>query len=358
MPINRYTTKKGVRYRARFKHQNQVHEQSGFRTKKSAREWIAQKRLELKKRATQRPTSGAFSALAEAYLDDHEGRFTFNTLRQKSFVFSSFIALEGDLPLDYLSRAHIKSYLQAQHYERGGKAANRDLRDLHALFRWAQLEGKVTENPARHIEDYPEDHAPRYVPPIQDVAAVLLVASREQQDLLEAYCNTAARMGEILQLKKSDVDLQRGLIWVSTKKRKGGEKSWRSIAMNKTMRAIVERRMGQSEGDLVFENPRTRGPYGRNQHVLKFLLTRLCKKANVKPFTVHALRHFASAKAAAAYEKGELSLRELQKLLGHQRLSTTEIYIESLKTDTGRVVDVLERPSESVENRDQEGDNG
>ena len=188
------------------------------------------------------------------------------TIAQKSKVFALFIAHQGDLPYSAITRDHIKAYLKAQFEERGAKSANRDLRELHALFAWALNEGKAHHNPAHNIERYPEEHTPRYVPPPEDVAAVILAANREQRDLLEAYCNTACRMGELFRLRKQDVDLGGNTMWVWTRKRKGGEKHWRSISMNRIMREIVTRRMKQSNGDLVFENPRTDGPYGRNQH--------------------------------------------------------------------------------------------
>lgn len=340
MAIYKYSTKAGARYQARFKHQGQVYRQAGFRLKAEAKAWIADEKRRLKK---VKPTSGGFSDLSEAYLNDKEGKLQPSTLNQKSFVFSKFIALHTDLPIEDITRSHIKAYIVEQNKDRGPIAANRDLRDLHALFSWAMTEGKITNNPASNIEKYPEENKTRYVPSPKDVAAVLLKANREQIDLLEAYLNTACRMSEIFNLTKDRVDLDRNVIHVWTRKRKGGEKAWRSIAINKTLRSVIVRRMKESKSELVFENPRTGGPYSRNQHTIKYLLTRLCEAANVQRFTLHALRHFASTKAAAAYERGEISLRELQKLLGHERLSTTEIYIESLQTDTRRVTDILDR---------------
>lgn len=338
MPIYKYQTKKGVRYRASFKYQGIRHTQAGFAKKQDAKNWIADEKRRIK---AQTPISGAFSGLAEAYLDDKEGLLQHNTLRQKAFVFNQFISHHNDPPLHKITRDHLKTYLRAQYQDRGAKAANRDLRDLSALFSWAIKEGRATLNPAASVNSYPEHHVPRYVPPAEDVAAVVMAANREQMDLLQAYLHTACRMGEILSLTKDKVDLARNIIWVWTRKRKGGEVQWRSISMNPTLREIVTRRMKESQSELVFENPRTGGAYRRNQHMIKYMLERLCKKAGVKRFTIYAFRHFASVKAAAAHEQGRISLRELQKLLGHERLSTTEVYIESLQTETKRITDIL-----------------
>ena len=184
MPIIKYRTKEGIRYRARFKFQNKIHDRRGFKRKQEAKDWITDERRRLQEEARLQPTAGTFSGLSTAYLDDHDGRFTDNTLRQKAFVFRNFIAHhDQDTPIDSLTRDHIKDYLRAQRDERGPTSAYRDHRDLHALFRWGQTEGKVSSNPARHIEKFPEASKPRYVPPARDVAAVLMRANREQQDL-------------------------------------------------------------------------------------------------------------------------------------------------------------------------------
>ena len=38
-----------------------------------------------------------------------------------------------------------------------GKAANRDLRDLKAMYNWGMKEGLIKENPFKDIEKFPED---------------------------------------------------------------------------------------------------------------------------------------------------------------------------------------------------------
>lgn len=350
--IGKYQTKHGIRYRARFKFQGQGHRQAGFRTEQEAKDWITDKRRDLKNQlknpAPDPAPSGTFADQTEAYLEDFENKgYQYNTTRQKHFVYQAFTDfLTLDPPIEQITRQHIKDYLKRQCKERGPKAANRDLRDLNSFFNWAMQEDIVVHNPSSHIEKYAEQKDRRYVPPPQDVAAVVLAASREERDLIEVYVNTAARMSEIYRLTKQDVDLTRKTIWVWTRKRKGGERKWRSIAMNNKVQAIIERRMKQSKSELVFENPRTGGQYHKNQHVIKRMLPRLCKKAEVKEFTMYAFRHYASVKAAIAYEKGEVTLRELQKLLGHERISTTEIYIESLETDTQRVTNILGQDEE------------
>lgn len=48
-----------------------------------------------------------------------------------------------------------------------------------------------------------------------------------------------------------------------------------------------------------------------------------CKKAKVKEFGYHSLRHYGASKLA---ETG-VSIPDIQALLGHQRATTTDIYL-------------------------------
>ena len=68
------------------------------------------------------------------------------------------------------------------------------------------------------------------------------------------------------------------------------------------------------------------------------LMPRLCRKAGVKPFGFHALRHKA---AAITFIAGGLAVA--QTLMGHSRATTTDIYVRSagLYGDRSVMMDAL-----------------
>lgn len=68
------------------------------------------------------------------------------------------------------------------------------------------------------------------------------------------------------------------------------------------------------------------------------LLPVLCKRAGVKQFGFHALRHKA---ASIAFVSG--GLNAAQQLMGHSKATTTDIYIRSagLYSDQDIIVDAL-----------------
>ena len=76
------------------------------------------------------------------------------------------------------------------------------------------------------------------------------------------------------------------------------------------------------EGEYVFINPKTKTKYTCRD---KFVGT-LCRKAGVKRFTYHCLRHLGSSLLA---DGGE-ALTTIQNILGHERATTTDIYLRSI----------------------------
>jgi len=87
-------------------------------------------------------------------------------------------------------------------------------------------------------------------------------------------------------------------------------------------------------GEYVFISPRT----GTRYDYRKKLMSSLCAKAGVKPFSFHALRHYGASTLAA---KGA-PLADIQAILGHELLTTTAIYVQSLKASTRKTIDLLD----------------
>ena len=77
----------------------------------------------------------------------------------------------------------------------------------------------------------------------------------------------------------------------------------------------------------VFTNPQTGTGYSRQSREIKYLFHRVCKRAEVPLFTAHCLRHFVATHFNDP--------RRAQKILGHENLKTTEIYLHELGVDMG-----------------------
>ena len=58
----------------------------------------------------------------------------------------------------------------------------------------------------------------------------------------------------------------------------------------------------------------------------KLLMKSLCKKAEVKYFRYHALRHLG----ASLMDNANVAIGSIQRILGHENRNTTEIYLHSI----------------------------
>ena len=67
-------------------------------------------------------------------------------------------------------------------------------------------------------------------------------------------------------------------------------------------------------------------------------MKRLCEKAKVNEFGYHALRHYV----AQQLRREDAHMGDIQALLGHQRATTTDIYLRSLDTNFTRITPLLE----------------
>ena len=63
----------------------------------------------------------------------------------------------------------------------------------------------------------------------------------------------------------------------------------------------------------------------------------LCEKADVKYFRYHALRHFG----ASLIDQANIPIGSIQRLLGHENRTTTEIYLHSIGESERHAMDVL-----------------
>lgn len=311
----------------------------GFRTKKEAAAW-ERAQTEALKNPTPRCKS---SQACLDYLKFCEKRWKLNTYRHKAFVFKSFLLhIKDSFFIDEVTPLHIEVYLDGRYEKAGGKAANRDLRELHTLFNWLLTRKYVTENPCVNLERFHEEPFKKYVPPVEDIRAVLAVADSFEADLINTAYHTLARAGEIRELKIQDCDFGKNALTLWTSKRKGGAKESDQIEMNRTVKKILQSR---AAGSRMYIFEKDGEPLSKN--TMDKILPRLCKKAGVKTFTLHSIRHHVAAILAT-----KLPLIEVQKILRHKRATTTDIYLRSLVSVTTKGIKVLDdlnrEPSENV----------
>lgn len=140
--------------------------------------------------------------------------------------------------------------------------------------------------------------------------------------LLSLIYSAGLRIGELLNLKKTDIDSERMLLHVRNAK---GKKDRYTILSKNALDLLRTYYLEYKPKDYLFEG-RKGGKYSSESSLQVF--KRALKKANVnKKATLHTLRH---SFATHLLEDG-VSIGHIQKLLGHNDIKTTLIYTHIAK---------------------------
>lgn len=219
-----------------------------------------------------------------------------------------------------------RQYLQAQAIQRSGYAANKDRKNLIAAWNWGgkYIDHFPSGNPC-FVDRFPEIRQRRHVPPERDFWAVLAVAETSQDKaMLLAYLHLGARRNEIFHLRWEDVDFAKQQIRLHTRKRKDGSLEYDYLPITGDLFAVLAEHRRIVDGEYVFPNPDTGIPYFERGKWMR----RLCSAANVQPFGLHSIRHLT----ASILVQADIPLIDVQTVLRHKKLSTTERYVHRLKS--------------------------
>jgi len=324
---------------SKFQYQKKQYKKEGFQTRSEALTWEVEKRNELKNPPTPETIRLTFSQVSTMYLEDCKDRFQKNTWRQKAFVYRNFLTFINDDPAaDSIMKQIFIEYLRYRKDKDGNCTANRDLKEFKALYNWCIRQELLVKNPCSNIENYPEEPTVKYVPPADDINRVLLAADREDMDLILTLYHTAGRTSEVLKLTWEDVNFEQRWVRLWTRKRRGGELQEDKLAMTDTLYDVLKRRWDNRDKTTphVFHNTDgTRYTYIQKRDTMK----KLCRKADVKNFGFHAIRHHVASILA---DSGKASLSQIQKMLRHRRSTTTDNYIKTLDPQLKQVANVLD----------------
>jgi integrase len=226
--------------------------------------------------------------------------------------------------------------------------ANRVLAVLGSLYAWAGKTGHVPEefNPAARVERNREQGRERYLttaeferlgnalrsaettglPWVVDTTSPMArhlakeenrhtVISPHAVAAIRLLIFTGCRLGEILHLRWSDVDFERGMLHLADSKT--GRKS---VVLNAPALAVLD--AIPRVGDYVIAGQAKKGGAEKPRSDLKKPWSAIRRHAGLGGLRIHDLRHsFASVGAGAG-----LGLPIVGKLLGHSQASTTQKY--------------------------------
>lgn len=336
----RYPTKAGVQWRAVVKIDGRVAATklfpAGTEGKREAAQWERDERKRLLTQPTMTPmVLPSVLEWANRYTAYAEKQFTRQTFKEKKTVFRLFIAFTKATQLETITPDVVMRYLQAQNDKRSGFAANKDRKNLAAAWEWGRkyLNGFPTvRNPFLGIPKFREVRKPRYVPQEEDFWKVVNVAEGQDKAMLLAFFYLGARRGEIFRLQWEDIDFKRNRVRLGTCKTTDGSMRYDWIPLAADLRAALLHwfEIRPYKTQWVFtcldDTPSQHHNPGEAFRARAHFMKTICKRAKVKPFGFHAIRHLH---ASILFNEGsELSV--VQRQLRHTNPNTTARYLRSL----------------------------
>jgi len=338
---------KGKGWRYDFMLNGVRYTRAGFKTKTKAKQAAAEKRKEVLEppKETQIPTDMGFLELVNRRLDRVKAYNSTHHYQDYRYRCKPWVKLWGRLKCSEITRDMIQQFV-LKRSKVSPYTANKELRSLRSLFNFGKEENLTLSNPTQGIMFLPVEKKLKYVPPLEDVFKIIGAADPDAQDYLWTIRETMGRVSEINRLTWDDVDLANRNVTLYTRKKKEGDLTPRTVPMTERVYNLLLRRYGSRNQRLpwVFwhtykTGERCQGPYGRRKRLMKGL----CKKAEVRYFNFHALRH----SGASVMDSTGVPIGTIQRILGHQNRRTTEIYLQSIGDSERQAMAIFERASEN-----------
>ena len=269
----------------------------------------------------------------------------------------------GEIEIGKVDRIAIRKFLSFLHRRNKKSSIARKVSTLRSFYKYLVMEQLVSSNPAKMVST-PKAEKPLPTVLTVDEAFRLMESPGAHEGLrdraiLELLYSSGIRVGELVGLNLSHLDTDLGIVRVMGKGRKERIVPIGSKAIE-ALKAYLERRGNLGDDEPLFLNLRggrlTARSVGR---LVKKYTRRSGIFRNVSP---HSLRHtFATHLLDAGAD-----IREIQEMLGHASLSTTQRYTH---LTIGKLMEVYDKahprsfkktpsPSPSREEGSREGRQG
>ena len=282
-------------------------------------------------------------SISEKYIEDLDNikRYSFNTVKSYKTDLEEFIkycAENSRSEISDISEKFIKSFLMTlSENQISKKSISRKLGSIRGLFKYAFQQEIIPVNPTSVISN---PKSARKLPEVTSENSILniykLVEEEKEQNeaklikvIIELLYGCALRVDELCKLNNLDLDLKEKIIKVKGK----GSKTRIVPVGDKSISIIneylsIKKKNGGREALLINQNGKRIYP----RYVYRIVNKYLSKVTDIKKKSPHILRHSA---ATHMLDNGA-DLRAVKEILGHENLSTTQIYthvsVERLKS--------------------------
>ena len=265
--------------------------------------------------------------------------YEFDLIQFKNFIIKNSI---NESPKK-CSSSTVKRYLYKNFSNKKSRSQARSISALKSFFNYLLFEGEIHSSPINDIESpkienklpevLTEDEIKRLI------SSVNLDSEFGQRNktIIEVLYGTGIRVSELIELKLSNIFFKENILKVTGKGNKERFVPLGKIALIEIEKYLNDRdklKINSKFSDILFLNR-----YGRQltRSMIFKVINDSSKNAEIdKKISPHTLRH----SYATHLLKNGADLRTIQLILGHESITTTEIYTH---LDTFHLEDVLKK---------------
>ncbi len=265
--------------------------------------------------------------------------YEFDLIQFKNFIIENSIS---ESPKK-CSSSTVKRYLYKNFSNKKSRSQARSISALKSFFNYLLFEGEIHSSPLNDIESpkienklpevLTEDEIKRLI------SSVNLDSEFGQRNktIIEVLYGTGIRVSELIELKLSNIFFKESILKVTGKGNKERFVPLGKIALIEIKKYLNNRdklKINSKFSDILFLNR-----YGRQltRSMIFKVINDSSKNAEIdKKISPHTLRH----SYATHLLKNGADLRTIQLILGHESITTTEIYTH---LDTFHLEDVLKK---------------
>lgn len=260
-------------------------------------------------------------------LEKHLSANTIESYMRDLAQFAHFILHRYDVEPKRVEREMIERYMEWI-YSRGREKSSqaRNLSGIKSFYNFLLLSDIIESSPAEHILP---PKAARHLPDALSVEEIDRIIGTidhsttkglRDRAILEVLYSCGLRVSELCELKLSDLFFGEGYIRVTGKGDKQRLVPISGIARDRIQLYLEVRHTDSRSEDTVFLN-------NRGSKLTRVMIFTIIKQATKlagidKKISPHTLRH----SFATHLLEGGADIRQVQELLGHENILTTEIY--------------------------------